>query len=113
MLPHRSVRCRPTNSTRTLLVIGENHSPWSSCCVGNRRSRAASGAVVALMLSGHWQYDCWSHVPANLFFAEACHVMRSCESSQKPSRDNAFVVVGTYVYEVGSNALAFWNMPAA
>src|SRR6185503_16612406 len=112
MSPQRSNRCMTTVSNSRRLVIGEVISPCSCRRRGKRRSRAASGARVALIWLGQLHHLSALYVPATFTFGFTCHVTRRLLLNCWPSL-TAGVVVGTYSHSLGLKALAFVKMPAS
>src|SRR5262245_36059551 len=112
MLPQRSNRCRPTASSSSLLVVGDVHSRCSWRRRGNRRSRPASGATVALMLFGQLHHLSALYVPAILFFGLTCHVTRMLFCSTRPLLTPASPGTAAYAHALGLNAFALTSTGA-
>src|SRR5262245_27752809 len=110
MLPQRSNRCRPTASNRRRLVTGEVHSRCSCASRGNRRSRPASGARVALMLLGQLHHLSNLYVPAILLRRLACHVTRRLLFIWYPLFEPGVLGSGSYSHFVGSYSFLFLKM---
>src|SRR2546428_5540833 len=112
MLPQRSNRCMPTNSSRNLSVIGELNSTCSWRSRGKRRSLPASGARVALMYIGQLHHVSTFCSTAILTFGVACQVMRRLFCCTLPRFSAGLLVSGTYVQALGLYAFALAKIPA-
>src|SRR4051812_27648276 len=124
MLPQRSNRCMPTNSSRNLSVTGEVNSTCSWRRRGKRRSLAASGARCVIeaapfdaVATGPMNVGQLHHVSifcsaAILIFGDACQVIRRLFCCTLPRFTAGLLVSATYVHAFGLYALAFAKSPA-
>src|SRR5262249_31958275 len=123
MLPQRSNRCMPTNSSRSRSVTGDVNSTCSWRRRGKRRSLAASGArwlivvkpfdaAAAPMNVGqlhHWSIFCSAAI---LILGVACHVIRRLFCCTLPLFSAGLLVSATYVHWLGLYALVLAKSPA-
>src|SRR5204863_2297254 len=125
MLPQRSNRCMPTNSSRNLSVTGDVNSMCSWRRRGKRRSLAASGARCVIevapfdggtptgpMKVGQLHQVSIFCSAAILILGVACHVIRRLFCCTCPLFTAGLPVSGTYVQAFGLYALALAKSPA-